>query len=48
MRVRILFLVGKSSKDIVLKSEFKIKNALVIEKVKPAFTEKLDFSDLKK
>jgi len=41
-------LVGKSSQDIVLKSEFKIKNTLVVEKVKPAFTEKLDFSDLKK
>ncbi|QGK74248.1 glycoside hydrolase family 3 N-terminal domain-containing protein [Flavobacterium sp. SLB02] len=41
-------LIGKSSKDIVLKSEFSIKNTLVIEKVKSAFNEHLDFSDLKK
>lgn len=41
-------LIGKSSQDIVLKSEFSLKNTLVIEKVKPAFTERLDFSDLKR
>lgn len=41
-------LIGKSSQDIVLKSEFSIKNTLVVEKVKSAFTERLDFSDLKR
>ena len=41
-------LVGKSSQDIILKSEFSIKNTQVIETVKPAFTERLDFTDLKK
>lgn len=40
-------LIGKSSQDVVLKSEFNIKNTLVVEKVKPAFTERLDFKDLK-
>lgn len=41
-------LVGKSSRDIVLKSNFSIKEALIIEKVKPAFQESLDFTDLHK
>lgn len=40
-------LIGKSSQDIVLKSEFTIKNTLIVEQVRPAFTEHLDFSDLK-
>ncbi|MBB2951214.1 glycoside hydrolase family 3 C-terminal domain-containing protein [Sphingobacterium sp. JUb56] len=41
-------LVGKSSQDIALESEFSITSTKMIEKVTPAFTEQLDFSDLKK
>lgn len=40
-------LVGKSSRDIVLQTTFAIKKPLLVEQVKPAFVEKLDFKDLK-
>ncbi len=39
-------LVGKSSRDIVLESAFSVKKPLMVEQVKPAFVEKLDFKDL--
>ncbi|MEK6451031.1 MULTISPECIES: glycoside hydrolase family 3 N-terminal domain-containing protein [Myroides] len=39
-------LVGKSSQDIVLQAAFTMKKPLLVEQVKPAFVEKLDFKDL--
>lgn len=41
-----MVLIGKSSQQIELKAPVTIPKTIVVEKVKPAFTEKLPFADL--